>query len=90
MTVIRHRLVSSPTAISNRSSAILRVAPMLALLGLLLAIFVFTAYARNGDATAATTTLPGPSLGAGIKANDCVTVLTGPSLLSRPCDATAS
>lgn len=75
--------------ISNRSSVILRVAPMLALLGLLVGIFVFTAYARGSDATAATTTLPGPNLGAGIEANDCVTVLTGPALMARPCDATA-
>ena len=75
--------------ISKRTSVVLRVAPALALLGLLAAIFVFTAYARSDDGSATTTTLPGPSLGAGIEANDCVTVLTGPSLLKRPCDPTA-
>lgn len=75
--------------ISNRSSAILRMAPLVALLGLLAAIFVFTAYARNNSGSVAGTTLPGPSLGAGIEANDCVSVLTGPALLARPCDATA-
>lgn len=75
--------------ISTRSSAILRVAPILTLLGLLLAIFVFTAYARGGGESAATTTLPGPSLGNGIVANTCVSVIGGPSLLARPCDANA-
>ncbi|MEL7158101.1 MAG: J domain-containing protein [Actinomycetota bacterium] len=75
--------------ISNRTSFILRVAPVVALLGLLGAIFVFTAYARDGAETAVTTTVPGPRLGAGIEANDCVSVLTGPSLLERPCGPTA-
>lgn len=75
--------------ISNRTSVILRTAPLLALLGLLAGIFIFTAYARSNGGTAATTTLPGPSLGTGIEANVCVSVLTGPSLLARPCDATA-
>lgn len=75
--------------ISNRSSAILRVAPILALLGMLAAIFVFTAYARGGGDSATTTTLPGPSLGNGIEAGTCVSVIGGPSLLARPCDANA-
>lgn len=75
--------------ISNRTSFILRVAPMVALLGLLGAIFVFTAYAREGVEVAAPTTVPGPRLGTGIEANDCVSVLTGPSLLERPCDVSA-
>lgn len=75
--------------ISNRSSAILRMAPLVALVGLLVAIFIFTAYARNNSGSAATTTVPGPSLGNGIEANVCVSVLTGPSLLARPCDPTA-
>ena len=75
--------------ISNRSSLVLRVAPVLAVIGLLGAIFVFTAYARDNPEEASATTLPGPSLGTGIEANDCVTVLTGPALLSRPCDGGA-
>lgn len=75
--------------ISNRSSAILRVAPILALLGLLAVIFVFTAYARGGGDGATTTTFPGPSLGSGIEAGTCVSVIGGPSLLARPCDANA-
>jgi len=89
--VLAARRHAQSDQISNRSSLILRVAPALAILGLLVAIFVFTAYARDGgdDAAGATTTLPGPSLGAGIQANDCVSVLTGPALLARPCDAAA-
>ena len=76
--------------ISHRTSIVVRVAPVLALVGLLVAIFVFTAYARSGGTEAVETTLPpGPNLGAGIDANDCVSVLTGPSLIARPCDATA-
>ena len=75
--------------ISNRTSAILRVAPVLAVLGLLIAIFVFTAYARGGGDSATTTTFPGPSLGTGIEAGTCVSVIGGPSLLARPCDANA-
>ncbi|MDH3684202.1 MAG: J domain-containing protein [Acidimicrobiia bacterium] len=75
--------------ISNRSSAVLRVAPILALLGLLAVIFVYTAYARGGGESATTTTFPGPSLGTGIEAGTCVSVIGGPSLLARPCDANA-
>lgn len=71
--------------ISNRSALILRAAPFVLIVGLLGAIFVFTAYARDGADVAPTTTVAGPSLGTGIEANDCVSVLTGPSLLKRPC-----
>lgn len=75
--------------ISNRNAAILKVAPMLALLGLLLGIFVFTAYARGRGEALTTTTFPGPNLGTGIEAGTCVSVIGGPSLLARPCDANA-
>ncbi|MEM9131270.1 MAG: J domain-containing protein [Actinomycetota bacterium] len=75
--------------ISNRTSMILRAAPLVVLLALLAGIFVFTAYAVSDAEIASPTTVPGPSLGAGIEANDCVSVLTGPALLERPCDVTA-
>ena len=75
--------------ISNRSSAVLRMAPVVAVVGLLIGIFIFTAYARSATGGSATTTVPGPSLGTGIQANDCVSVLTGPALLERPCGPTA-
>ncbi|MGI9594824.1 MAG: J domain-containing protein [Acidimicrobiales bacterium] len=75
--------------ISSRSSFILRAAPLLAVLGFLLAIFVFTAYARDSGDQITATTVPGPNLGAGIAANDCVVVTSGPALLEVPCTATA-
>ncbi|MGF1599448.1 MAG: J domain-containing protein [Acidimicrobiales bacterium] len=75
--------------ISNRSSVILRVAPVVVLLALLVGIFVFTAYARGSDATAASTTAPGPNLGEGVLPNGCVSILEGPALQPRPCDASA-
>ncbi len=75
--------------ISSRSSLILRAAPVLAVLGLLVAIFVFTAYARNSVDRTTASTVPGPNLGAGIVANDCVVVTSGPALLEVPCTANA-
>ena len=78
------------TDISNRTSLVLRAAPLLAVLGLLVAIFVFTAYARDSVGTATPSTVPGPNLGAGIAANDCVTITSGPALLEVPCTAAAA
>ena len=75
--------------ISTRSSLVLRAAPILAVLGLLVAILVFTAYARDSVQGPTASTIPGPSLGAGIAANDCVVVTSGPALLEVPCTATA-
>lgn len=75
--------------ISNRSSMIVRAAPLVVLLALLAGIFVFTAYAVGDAEVASPTTVPGPGLGIGIDANDCVTVMSGPALLERPCDVTA-
>ncbi len=75
--------------ISTRSSLVLRAAPILAVLGLLVAIFVFTAYARDSIDRPSNTPIAGPRLGAGIAANDCVVVTSGPALLEVPCTATA-
>jgi hypothetical protein len=86
---VRARRHAQLDEISNRNSLIVRVAPLVLLLSLLVGIFVFTAYARSGAGSSGTTTVPGPSLGAGIDAGDCVSVLTGPALLARPCDASA-
>ncbi len=78
------------TDISARSNYILRMAPIVAVLGFMVAIFVFTAYARDtGDQTTATT-VPGPNLGAGIVANDCVSITSGPALIKVPCTPTAA
>lgn len=75
--------------ISNRSSFVLRSVPLLAVLGFLVAIFVFTAYARDSGDETTDVTVPGPNLGAGIEANDCVVVIGGPALLEVPCSSTA-
>lgn len=73
--------------ISARTSVILRAAPVLAVVGLLVAIFVFTAYARDRVSPAPPVTVPGPGLGADIAANDCVVVTSGPALIEVPCTA---
>jgi hypothetical protein len=75
--------------ISSRGSIALRAAPLLAVFGLLAAILIFTAYARDAVSTPTPSTVPGPALGAGIAANDCVVVTSGPALLEVPCTATA-
>ena len=75
--------------ISGRGSIALRAAPLLAVFGLLAAILIFTAYARDTVTGSTPSTVPGPSLGEGIAANDCVVVTSGPALLEDPCTATA-
>jgi hypothetical protein len=75
--------------ISDRSAVAVRALPVLLVLGLLVGIFVFTAYADRGGDVSPATTVPGPSLGADIEANDCVDVMSGPSLLEVPCTANA-
>lgn len=75
--------------ISGRNSLILRAVPVLVVLGLLVAIFVFTAYARDTVAPPTAVTVPGPNLGANIAANDCVDVTSGPALVEVPCTANA-
>ncbi len=74
--------------ISRTHSIVLRAAPLVLVFGLLAAIFVFTAYARADGPVAdgPGDTLAGPQLGQGVEANDCVSVMTGPALLARPCD----
>jgi hypothetical protein len=89
-TILASRRHAQYREISARRSMVVRATPVVALLVLLTAIFVFTAYTRSdGGATIETTAPPGPNLGAGIEGGDCVSVLTGPSLIARPCDATA-
>lgn len=75
--------------ISDRSAMAVRAFPVLVVLTLLVGIFVVTAYADNRGDTTPNTTVPGPSLGAGIEANDCVDIIGGPSLLEVPCNPTA-
>jgi len=75
--------------ISNRNTMILRMVPLLVLVGLVVGIVVFTAYARNNDGGVTATTFPGPPLGEGIEAGVCVRVASGPSLIPRSCDVGA-
>lgn len=77
----RHGQISE---ISTRSSMAMRAAPVFVIVTMLLGIFVFTAYAREDTGSPTETTVPGPDLGAGIGALDCVTVIGGPSLLELP------
>jgi hypothetical protein len=76
--------------IANRHGVAIRMAPLLAVVGMLVGIFVFTAYAtRTGDATTSTT-VPGPRLGPNIEAFDCVSITSGPALIEVPCTANAN
>ncbi len=73
--------------ISHRSSVVVRAIPVVVVLALLGAIFVFTAYARDGEGPPVATTVPGPALGGDIVANDCVVITSGPALQEVPCTA---
>ncbi len=77
---------NSEAEIANGSAAVLRATPWLAMMGLLVAIFIFTAFAREPSAPPPST-VPGPGLG--VEANACVRIATGPSLLAVPCDGGA-
>lgn len=77
---------NSEAEIANGQAAVLRATPWLATMGLLVAIFVFTAFAREPSAPPPST-LPGPGLG--VEAMACVRIATGPSLLAVPCDGGA-
>ncbi len=70
-------------AISATQSRMMYVIPSLGFLGILLAIFVFTAYANRGGVIEPIV-VPGPDIG--VDANACVRLLEGPSLVEVPCD----
>ncbi len=65
-------------------SAVLRYVPWVGILGLLVAIFIFTAYQGQNPSTPAPTTLAGPDVG--VPANACVRIVQGPQLLEVPCE----
>jgi len=69
-----------------RHSGTLRVLTVLGFFGLLLGIFVFTAYANGSSGTAPTTTFPAPDLGIGIDAGSCIRQMSDGSLQERSCD----
>ena len=76
--------------ISGRGAVVLRMAPIVAVLGLLAAILVFTAYARDAVTPPTPSTIAGPSLGQGIAANDCVQIMSGPSFIETECGPNAA
>lgn len=69
-----------------RHSGIVRVLTVLGFFGLLVGIFVFSAYANGSSGTAPSTTFPAPDLGIGIEAGACVRQMSDGSLQERSCD----
>jgi hypothetical protein len=65
---------------------VVRVITVLGFFGLLIGIFVFTAYANGSSGTAPSTTFPAPDLGIGIDAGACVRQMSDGSLQERSCD----
>ncbi len=83
-TFLTNRRTTQVEELDKQHSSILRVIPVLAFFGLLIGIFVFTAYANGSSSTApAETTVPGPSIG--VDAGVCVRIQEGPSLIEVPC-----
>lgn len=81
---IEARRKASSDYIDNRRSMFFRVLPWLAFGGLIVGIFVFTAYqGDNRPASNPPTTLAGPDVG--VPANACVRIIGGPQLLEIPC-----
>ncbi len=70
-------------AITSHHSRMMKFVPWGGFLGLLVMIFVFTAYATGGTVIEPVV-LPGPDVG--VTANACVRLMQGPSLLEVPCD----
>lgn len=82
----RRRQMEMEDDSESRNSAAVRVITVLGFFGLLVGIFVFTAYANGSSGTAPTTTFPGPDLGIGIDAGSCVRQMSDGSLQERSCD----
>ncbi len=80
----RRRLMEDDTDV--RHSGVLRVITVLGFFGLLIGIFIFTAYAQGSSGTAPITTFPAPDLGIGIDAGSCVRQTSDGSLQERSCD----
>jgi hypothetical protein len=82
----RRRLMEEDTEVHH--SNVVRVITVLGFFGLLAGIFIFTAYANGSSGTAPAPTVPGPDLGIGVEAGECVRQMSGGSLLVVPCDGT--
>lgn len=86
---LRQRRQASVDYVDERHSVFLRYIPWFALAGLLMAIFVFTAY-QGDDRPASTSpvTMAGPEIG--VPAGACVRIIGGPSLLQVGCDTASA
>lgn len=80
LTARRHR---QEAVISTSHSRMMNLVPWVGFLCLLAAIFIFTAYATRSDGPAEIE-VPGPDIG--VRANACVRIIQGPTLLEVPCD----
>lgn len=80
----RRRLMEED--VDARHSSVVRVITVLGFFGLLIGIFVFSAYARGSSGTAPSTTFPAPDLGIGVEAGTCVRQMSDGSLQERSCD----
>lgn len=77
------RRLRQEAAISTTHSRMMNLVPWAGFLLLLAAIFIFTAYASR-TVDPAEIEIPGPDLG--VRANACVRIIEGPTLLEVPCD----
>lgn len=78
------RRVHQDQEIESRQSGVVRAITFFGFFGLLIGIFVFTAYADGTSDFGPSTTLPGPAIG--VDAGDCVRQLSTAQLMSTPCD----
>ena len=86
-TFLAERRRAQEEEIDAGRAAVLRLVPWVGLIGVLAAIFVFTAYQTAGgadDVDITEFTVPGPEIG--VDANACVRILAGGGLLEVPCD----
>ncbi len=86
-TFLANRRQQQVDEIESGHSTMLRVLPVVAFFGLLIGIFIFTAYANGSSATSPPdSTVPGPRIG--VDAGACVRIQSGPSLIEVPCTGT--
>ncbi len=82
--LLDHRRRVAEAEADAKKVAFLRYVPWVTFLGLLAAIFVFTAVQTGRDSSPPPTTVAGPDLG--VPANACVRRIAGGGLLEVPCD----
>ena len=81
--VLARRRQRQEEALSAHHSRMMNVIPWIGFLGILAAIFIFTAYATR-PASVEPIPFPGPDIG--VAANSCVRLMQGGSLTEVPCD----